>query len=67
MSAVLPKHPLAVREASPGLWALAWKRLLADRVGMIPLAVGGAFLSMKLASYAGPIAKAQRRILFRQG
>jgi peptide/nickel transport system permease protein len=57
MSAVLPKHIPVVREASPGLWALAWKRLLADRVGMISLAVVVAFLSMMLASYAGLIAK----------
>jgi len=57
MSAVLPKHIPVVRQASPGLWALAWKRLLADRVGMISLAVVVAFLSMMLASYAGLIAK----------
>jgi oligopeptide transport system permease protein len=57
MSAVLPKHIPVVREASPGLWALAWKRLLADRVGVISLAVVVAFLSMMLASYAGLIAK----------
>ncbi len=57
MSAVLPKHIPVVREASPGLWALAWRRLRADRVGMISLAVVVVFLSMMLASYAGLIAK----------
>jgi len=57
MSAVLPKTLPPVREASPGLWALAWRRLRADRVGVISLAVVVAFLAMMLASYAGLVAK----------
>ena len=29
---------------SPGLWALAWRRLRADRVAMVSLAIVAAFL-----------------------
>ncbi len=57
MSAVLPKTLPPVREASPGLWALAWRRLRADRVGVISLAVVVAFLAMMLASWGGLVAK----------
>ena len=32
------------KPSSPGLWALAWKRLRADRVAMVALAVVGHFL-----------------------
>jgi len=41
---------------SPGLWALAWRRLRADRVAMAALAVVAAFLSMVLLSGAGLVA-----------
>lgn len=41
--------------ASPGLWALAWKRLRADRLAMAALAVVGAFLLMLVLSATGLI------------
>jgi peptide/nickel transport system permease protein len=42
---------------SPGLWALAWKRLQSDRVGMVSLAIVGAFIVLMILSGAGLIAK----------
>ena len=42
---------------SPGLWTLAWKRLRADRVAMVSLAIVVAFLAMVLLSATGLIAK----------
>lgn len=42
---------------SPGLWTLAWKRLRADRVAMVSLAIVVAFLVMVLLSATGLIAK----------
>jgi peptide/nickel transport system permease protein len=41
---------------SPGLWTLAWKRLRADRVAMVSLAIVVAFLIMVLLSATGLIA-----------
>ena len=41
---------------SPGLWALAWKRLRTDRVAMVSLAIVVAFLVMVLLSATGLIA-----------
>jgi peptide/nickel transport system permease protein len=41
---------------SPGLWALAWKRLKSDRVGMVSLAIVVAFLVMMALSATGLIA-----------
>src|SRR5438067_4467153 len=41
---------------SPGLWALAWKRLSSDRVAMVSLAIVAAFLVMMLLSGTGLIA-----------
>ncbi len=41
---------------SPGLWALAWRRLRADRLAMLALAIVGAFLLMLLLSRSGLIA-----------
>src|SRR5215470_17531728 len=41
---------------SPGLWALAWKRLRADRVGMVSLAIVAAFIVMMILSGTGIIA-----------
>lgn len=40
---------------SPGLWALAWRRLRADRLAMAALAVVGAFLVLLLLSASGLI------------
>jgi peptide/nickel transport system permease protein len=42
--------------ASPGLWALAWRRLRADRVAMLALAVVGLFLLSVLLSAGGLVA-----------
>jgi peptide/nickel transport system permease protein len=42
---------------SPGLWALAWKRLRSDRVGMVSLGIVIAFLVMMLLSGTGLIAR----------
>ncbi|UVW29685.1 ABC transporter permease [Massilia sp. H6] len=44
-------HPI-----SPGLWALAWRRLRADRVAMAALAVVAAFLLMLVLSSLGLVA-----------
>jgi peptide/nickel transport system permease protein len=41
---------------SPGLWALAWKRLKADRVGMVSLAIVAAFVAMMALSATGLVA-----------
>ncbi len=40
---------------SPGLWALAWRRLRADKVAMVSLAVVAAFLAMLALSSTGLI------------
>jgi len=42
---------------SPGLWALAWRRLRSDRVAMVSLAIVAAFLVMIALSATGLIAK----------
>ena len=42
---------------SPGLWTLAWRRLQADRVGMVSLAIVAAFLVLIVLSGLGLIAK----------
>jgi len=42
---------------SPGLWALAWRRLRTDRVAMVSLAIVAAFLVMIALSATGLIAK----------
>ncbi len=41
---------------SPGLWTLAWRRLRADRLAMVSLAVVGLFLGMLVLSYCDLIA-----------
>ena len=63
-SAVLPHGrgaPPAPRDipqhVSPGLWTLAWRRLKADRVGMVSLAIVLAFLVMMVLSATGILAK----------
>jgi peptide/nickel transport system permease protein len=40
---------------SPGLWALAWRRLRGDKIAMLSLAVVGAFLLMLVLSMSGLI------------
>jgi peptide/nickel transport system permease protein len=50
--------PRAVpREVSPGLWTLAWRRLRADGVGMVSLAIVVAFIVMMILSATGLIAR----------
>jgi ABC-type dipeptide/oligopeptide/nickel transport system permease subunit len=48
--------PLNHSAVSPGLWALAWRRLRADRVAMAALAVVGLFLLSVLLAATGLIA-----------
>lgn len=43
-------------KASPGLWALAWKRLRADRLAMAALAVVALFLLTIALSFGGVVA-----------
>jgi peptide/nickel transport system permease protein len=47
------RSPQAV---SPGLWTLAWRRLAADRVAMVALAVVGLFLALLVLSGTGLVA-----------
>jgi oligopeptide transport system permease protein len=42
--------------ASPGLWALAWRRLRRDRVAVASMLVVAAFLALMLASMLGLVA-----------
>jgi len=56
MSAVLDNPPAAPRQESPGLWALAWRRLKRDAIGMASLVIVVFFLLMMIASRAGLIA-----------
>ncbi len=42
---------------SPGLWALAWRRLRGDRVAMASLAVVAIFVAVMLASWLGLVAR----------
>jgi oligopeptide transport system permease protein len=57
MSAVLTNPPAPPAHGSPGLWALAWRRLRQDTIGMVSLTVVVFFLAMMLASFTGLIAK----------
>jgi peptide/nickel transport system permease protein len=43
-------------EVSQSLWALAWRRLKADKVAMVSLAVVAAFVAMMIASASGLVA-----------
>jgi len=56
MSAILDNPPPAEVRDSPGLWALAWRRLRHDRVGMVSLAIVAFFLALMTASYFGLVA-----------
>jgi peptide/nickel transport system permease protein len=47
-----PQHAV-----SPSLWALAWRRLMGDRVAMVSLAIVVAFLVLMVLSATGLIAK----------
>jgi peptide/nickel transport system permease protein len=48
----VPQHAV-----SPSLWALAWKRLMGDRVALVSLAIVVAFLLLMVLSGTGLIAK----------
>ncbi len=56
MSAILTQPASRGAHSSPGLWALAWRRLRQDRVGMVSLVIVVFFLLMMAASYTGLIA-----------
>ena len=57
MSAVLDKPlPLPVGE-SPGLWTLAWRRLMQDKVGVAAMVIVVLFLLLMLATASGLVAK----------
>ena len=56
MSAVLPHPAIPVRQESPGLWTLAWRRLKQDTVGMVSLAIVVLFLLMVVGVATGLIA-----------
>ncbi|MBK7591103.1 MAG: ABC transporter permease subunit [Betaproteobacteria bacterium] len=55
VSATAITRPLP-HAVSPGLWALAWRRLRADAVGMVALAIVVAFCALVLLSGAGLVA-----------
>ncbi len=44
-----------MQPSSPGLWALAWRRLRSDRIAMVSLAVVSLFLAMLVLSASGVI------------
>jgi peptide/nickel transport system permease protein len=48
--------PLGI-ERSPGLWSLAWKRLMGDRIAVVSMVVVIFFLLLSLAAFFGLIAK----------
>ena len=54
---VLPRPREIAHTVSPGLWALAWKRLRADRVGMVSLAIVVFFFVLMILSGTGLIAR----------
>ena len=59
-----PGRPLAraiAHSVSPGLWTLAWRRLKADKVGMVSLAIVVAFIVMVILSALGLIASDWQR------
>ena len=43
-------------EVSPGLWALAWRRLKSDGVAMVSLAIVAFFVVLMIASATGLVA-----------
>jgi len=57
LESVTPAPREVPHTVSPGLWALAWKRLQSDHVGMVSLAVVVAFIVMMILSGTGLIAK----------
>ncbi len=57
LESVTPTTREVPHTVSPGLWALAWKRLQSDHVGMVSLAIVAAFILMMILSGTGLIAK----------
>ncbi|HNY48200.1 MAG TPA: ABC transporter permease, partial [Casimicrobium sp.] len=57
MNAVTANQVQMNIERSPGLWSLAWKRLLGDKVAIVSMVVVIFFLLLSLASLVGLIAK----------
>ncbi len=49
-------NPIGI-ERSPGLWALAWKRLMADRIAVVSMLIVIFFLLLSLAAFFGLVAK----------
>jgi peptide/nickel transport system permease protein len=56
MSAVATASSTSSRRSSPGLWALAWRRLRADRTAMVALAIVALFVVTLLLSAIGLVA-----------
>jgi peptide/nickel transport system permease protein len=56
MSAILDDPPQAAAQESPGLWALAWRRLRHDRVAMVSLAIVAFFILLMIAAFTGLVA-----------
>ena len=48
--------PLGI-ERSPGLWSLAWKRLMGDRIAIVSMVVVIFFLLLSVAAFFGLVAK----------
>jgi peptide/nickel transport system permease protein len=57
LESVTPTTREVPHTVSPGLWALAWKRLQSDHVGMVSLAIVAAFILLMILSGTGLIAK----------
>jgi peptide/nickel transport system permease protein len=56
MATSAPRGQPVSHAVSPGLWALGWKRLKSDHVGMVSLAIVAAFIVMMILSGVGLIA-----------
>jgi oligopeptide transport system permease protein len=56
MSAVMDRMAVPSAGKSPGLWALAWKRLTRDRVGMVSMVIVVAYVALMLAAATGLVA-----------
>ena len=54
--AARPAHRDIPHAVSPGLWTLAWRRLRADKVAMVALAIVVAFIVMMILSGLGLVA-----------
>jgi peptide/nickel transport system permease protein len=57
MSGSIAANVSSVTTSSPGLWALAWRRLRGDRLAMAALAVVGVFVATLLLSFSGIIVR----------